>query len=136
MAFRTLTTPINIPNITKVEIIDVNDKRDAAVDPHFSITLHFQAAGGRDAGTHTLIARDVANSNPIRLNAAPAGFGDIILSGGVCQVDGACTALATAYDTAFDATVGNRAAKRRAGEAAALVEAQARGLIDAGLSST
>jgi hypothetical protein len=136
MAKRTLTTPIPVPNITKVEIVDVNDKRDAATDPHYALTLHFEGVGARDAGTHTITARDALNSNPIALNATPAGYGDMIVSGGVAQCDGACTALATSYDTAFDAATGTRTAKRRAGEAAALVKAQEIGLVGAGLAST
>jgi hypothetical protein len=134
MALRTLTTPIAVPNITKVEIVDVNDKRDAATGPHFAITLHFQAAGGRDAGTFTVTARDVANSSILALNTAPAALGDIF-QGGVSQINNACTSLATAYDTAFDAATGNRTVKRRAGEAGALVKAQEIGLVGAGLAS-
>jgi hypothetical protein len=146
MGAQTLNNPINMPNITKVEI-DVDefvDKRSAAVDPRISITLHFQGVGGRDAGTHTITARNVANSNPILLNAAPAGYGDVILSGGIIQIDGACTMLGdaydAAYDTAYDASGGGRQSKKRAGEEAgrnaALVASQTLGLISAGLASS
>lgn len=134
MALRTLTAPVTMPNITKAEIVDVTDKSDAAV-PFFSIQVRFRGAGGRDAGTHTLTARDTANSNVIVLNATPAGFGDVIQSGGVTQVDGACASLATAWDTAYAAATGTRAAKRRAGNEAALTKAQEIGLVGAGLAS-
>jgi hypothetical protein len=146
MGAQTLNNPINMPNITKVEI-DVDefvDKRSAAVDPRISITLHFQGVGGRDAGTHTITARNVANSNPILLNAAPAGYGDVILSGGDhpdrrCLHD-ARRCLRCSLRPAYDASGGGRQSKKRAGEEAgrnaALVASQTLGLISAGLASS
>lgn len=121
-----LTTPIPVPNITKVDPYKVADDRDDAV-PSFTLMVRFQGNGGRDAGSFAVVARDAANSHGLTLNAAPAGLGDIILTGAM-QIDNACTQVATAYDNA----AGNRAARR----AVAYAKALEIGLIAAALAAT
>jgi hypothetical protein len=126
MAKRTLTTPISMPNITKIECIKVQDDRDDPV-PSFTLVIHLEGVGGRDGGTHTVICRNAVNSTGLNTNAAPAGFGDVVL-GGVMQIDNACTLVGDAYDAA----PGARAAKREA----AMAKAMEIGLIGAGLAAT
>jgi hypothetical protein len=122
----TLTTPITIPNINKVDPHKVIDDRDEAV-PSFTLLVRVQAVGGRDAGTFSVVARNAANSQRMHKNAAPATLSDSILTG-AAQIDNACTQIGDAYDAA----AGNRAAKR----VAAYAKAVEIGLIDPLLAAT
>jgi hypothetical protein len=125
----TLTTPISMPNITRVEVYDQSDKRDSRIDPRFELCCEYKSnvAGARSGGTFCVVARDVGNSTRVHKNPTPAAYGDIVLVGAV-DIPGACTALAAAYDGA----TGTRAAKREAAYAAAV----ALGLVSADLSAT
>ncbi len=126
---RTLTTPIAMPNVTRVDVFDQVDRRDARGDPRFELCCEFKSNAGsnRNLGSFCVAARDVGNSTRVALNPTPAGYGDIILTG-FADVPGACTALAAAYDGA----AGNRQAKRDAAYAAAITL----GLVDAALAAT
>jgi len=125
----TLTTPITTPNITRADVLDHEDRRDARVDPRFVLDVEYKsaAATNRSLGVFTIIARDVANSSRVHKNATPAGFGDMVLTG-AADVPNACTALAAAFDGAS----GTRQAKREAAYAAAV----ALGLVDPALAAT
>jgi hypothetical protein len=132
---RSLTTNITLPNVNKVEITDFNDRRDSIENPRIEIELHFRGIGNRDAGTVTIVARDTKNSKRVFLHSNPKGYGDVILTG-TAQIDGACTALAAAYDAALDGATGSRNAKLATAINAAIAEAQTRNLIGPGLVSS
>ena len=132
---RTLTTPIAMPNINKLEVLDYDDKRDAETDPYIRIVLRFRGVGNRDAGTRAVVAKDAANSTRVYLKPSPSGYGDVILDG-TADIPGACTAIGTAYDTALDAATGGRVAKLKAAVEAALAQAETIGLVGPGLVST
>jgi hypothetical protein len=132
---RSLATNVTLPNINKVEVIDFDDRRDNIENPRIEIELHFRGIGNRDAGTLTVVARDTQNSTRVFVNASPSGYGDVILIG-TAQIDGACTALAAAYDAALASATGTRNAKLATAINAAVVEAQNIGLIGPGLTSS
>ena len=125
----TLSTSIVTPNITRADVLDQEDRRDARVDPRFVLDVEFKSAPAtnRSLGVFSIVARDVGNSSRVHKNPTPAGFGDIILVG-TSDVPGACTALAAAYDGA----TGTRQVKREAAYAAAV----SLGLVSADLAAT
>jgi hypothetical protein len=124
-----LTTPVTMPNITRADVYDHEDRRDAKNDPRFVLQVEYLStpANGRSLGTFDIVARDSANSQRVHLNATPAGYGDVVLTGNA-DVPGACTAIAAAYDNAS----GTRQAKREAAYAAAV----GLGLVGPGLVAT
>jgi hypothetical protein len=115
-----------MPNINKIECIKTQDDRDDPV-PSFTLIIHLEGVGGRDGGTHSVVARNAVNSGGVNTNASPAGYGDVVLTG-VMQIDNACTLVGDAYDAA----AGARPAKREA----AMAKAMEIGLIGAGLAAT
>lgn len=125
----TLTTTIVLPNVTRADVLDQEDRRDARIDPRFVLCVEYKtaAAANRSLGTFCIVARDSGNSTRVHKNPTPAGYGDVVLIG-LAEVPGACTALAAAYDGA----AGNRQAKREAAYAAAV----AHGLVSADLAAT
>jgi len=125
----TLSAIIATPNVTRADVFDQEDRRDARVDPRFVLCIEYKSAvaTNRSLGVFCVVARDAKNSSRVHKNPTPAGFGDIVLVGGA-EAIGACTALAAAYDGA----AGTRQAKREAAYAAAVLL----GLVSADLAAT
>jgi hypothetical protein len=124
---RTLTTPIAMPNVNRIDPIRVRDNRDDGT-PSMTLVVQLVGVGGRNGGIFALVARDTGSSDSLTLNAAPTSYTDIVIRHEGTPINNACSALGTAYDNA----PGNRAAKRDA----VLDAAYAIGMIAATLAAT
>jgi hypothetical protein len=126
----TMTTPINIGNIRKYEVLKWIPRED---DNWGEIILAVYGAGSvlyglrGEAAPWSLVIQDTAGSNRLELKQTVIGYDDIIVLG-VNSQTGAFSALLAADK----AVTGNRAAHRRAVEAL-LVE---RGVLTAAFAGS
>ena len=111
---KTLTTPIVVQNLTKIQV-DKFDKCQDDQPPFAIVTAHVQSTDGTVYWSGKLTVFDAQNSDKIAVNANPVGFGDKII-GGRSQLTNAYSALVAADVAA----TGNRRAHLNAIEAACM----------------
>lgn len=127
MSKQTLTTPINMRNITRIEPAKFVAFEDEVV-PCCKLTLQFRNADDTLYAEVCVVAFDSQNSTAMLLNPTSTGYMDKILLAQV-QVNNAYTQLLAAYNGAS----GTRGQKRDA----VLAAAKSIGLVDpVGFAST
>lgn len=125
MSKQTLTTPITMENLRKIEVVDVTD-HDLDTDGYCELRIQIRGSGNLLYGEYTAVARNVSNSTRVFVNPASVAYGDKIAAG---QAD-----IPNARDTimaAYSGAAGNKSAKRDA----ALAAARSIDLVGAGLAS-
>jgi hypothetical protein len=104
MSQQTLTTPIDMKNVTKIKPVKFVTLQDDET-PSCSLTIEFRNNDNVLLGTFTVVAYDTLSCTTLFKNPTPASYVDRVLLGSAV-IAGAYTALKAADDGAS----GNRSA--------------------------
>jgi hypothetical protein len=126
MSQQTLTTPIDMKNITRIKPVRFVANQDDTV-PYCELTVEFRNNDAVLYNVYTVVAYDSRECLGLVKNATPASYVDRVLLMGM-SIAGAYTALKAADDGAS----GNRSAHLDA----VLAAARTIGLISADFAST